>query len=249
MNDELKGINFEDEEFNDVAGSQDTEEDIDVEPVRLSKKKVGTILIVFFGFIAIVISIIARISLSKKVDSSNKNNSVVNTVQSGEVNSASNYEEKESEITETEPYFEDMGSSSQEEVNSANSEDFVKEVDTATGSVVESSSNNVLIEGTIIESSNENPEPNSDFEMVLTEPALGSEISTQGIVTGMYMYKIGNSYTYGVNILIVTGNDANIECSYFCPRRTYSALQIGDALSVIYQMDSQGNISIASISK
>lgn len=81
------------------------------------------------------------------------------------------------------------------------------------------------------------------------EPALNGEVTTSGMVSGKGMYKIGNSYTYGVNIIIVTGNDAKLDCQYFCPRNTYSALGIGDAITVTYQMDYVGNVSISSISR
>ena len=87
------------------------------------------------------------------------------------------------------------------------------------------------------------------LETVSVEPVLGAEVETSGIVSGMSMYRVGSSYTYGVNIILVTGNDANVECSYFCPRNTYSALEVGDSLVVKYQMDSMGNVSISSISR
>ena len=87
------------------------------------------------------------------------------------------------------------------------------------------------------------------LEVVSVEPVLGAEVETSGIVSGMSMYRVGSSYTYGVNIILVTGNDANVECSYFCPRNTYSALEVGDSLVVKYQMDSMGNVSISSISR
>ena len=69
------------------------------------------------------------------------------------------------------------------------------------------------------------------------------------MVKGLYMYQIGNSYTYGVNLVIITGNDMYLECYYFCPRKTYNALAIGDSLQITYQQDSMGNVSVVSISK
>ena len=108
----------------------------------------------------------------------------------------------------------------------------------------------VVQQGTIVE--NVVPveaEPDNEFSQLTLEPALGAEVLGTGMVKGLYMYQIGNSYTYGVNLVIITGNDAYIECYYFCPRKTYSALAIGDSLQVTYQQDSMGNVSVVSISK
>jgi hypothetical protein len=107
-------------------------------------------------------------------------------------------------------------------------------------------------QGVIIENAQvdvPNTSVDNEFEQLTLEPALGAEITSSGMVKGLYMYKIGGSYTYGVNLLLLTGNDSSIECYYFCPRKTYSALSIGDSLSVTYQQDSMGNVSVMSISK
>lgn len=77
---------------------------------------------------------------------------------------------------------------------------------------------------------------------------MGAEVQANGIVKGISMYKVGDSYTYGVNLILVVGNDENLECTYFCPKKTADALGIGMSLVVSYQCDSVGNICVVSIS-
>lgn len=79
-------------------------------------------------------------------------------------------------------------------------------------------------------------------------PALGSEVSSKGIVLSKHVYSYEGSYVYGINISVLIGDNTKT-VQYFCPKGTYDALSTTDTLNVVYQQDSSGNVSIASISK
>lgn len=89
-------------------------------------------------------------------------------------------------------------------------------------------------------------EPNGFSEVA--EPVLSSVKTSYGMVVGKHIYTKGGSYIYGVNISVVIG-DESVSVEYFCPRKTYDGLNSGDSLNVAYQVDSNGNISVYSISK
>lgn len=86
------------------------------------------------------------------------------------------------------------------------------------------------------------------IELIDSSPAFSSITTNNGMVKGTYLYKIGNSYTYGVELIIITDNGNNLECVYYCPQKTADALAIGAALSVEYSLDTSGNVSVYSIS-
>lgn len=79
-------------------------------------------------------------------------------------------------------------------------------------------------------------------------PALGSEIPSKGIVLSKHVYSYEGSYVYGINISVLIGDNTKT-VQYFCPKGTYDALSTTDTLNVVYQQDSSGTVSIASISK
>lgn len=80
-------------------------------------------------------------------------------------------------------------------------------------------------------------------------PSLTSVKSTSGMVSGKKVYKIEDSYVYEVSIITLTGTDTNVVCKYFCPKKSYDALSMGDSVKVQYQVDSNNGISIYSLSK
>lgn len=93
------------------------------------------------------------------------------------------------------------------------------------------------------QSASTNPESLNE----VAEPALSEEFSAYGMVIGKHIYKRNTSYVYGVNLSIVI-NDKSVSAEYFCPRKTFDSLKSGDALNVVYQVDSNGCISIVTIS-
>ncbi len=82
----------------------------------------------------------------------------------------------------------------------------------------------------------------------VVEPALNNPSTTRGIVVGKHSYLYKGSYVYGVSLSILIGDEART-VQYFCPKKTYDALKSTDALTVSYQEDSVGTVSVISISK
>ena len=82
----------------------------------------------------------------------------------------------------------------------------------------------------------------------VADPVLSNQRSGFGMVVGKHIYKKSGSYVYGVSISIII-NEQSVMAEYFCPRRTYDELSSGDSLDVTYQVDSNGAVSIYSISR
>lgn len=79
-------------------------------------------------------------------------------------------------------------------------------------------------------------------------PELSEKLNTNGIVVSKKSYKYEGSYIYGVTVSMLVGEQTK-SVQYFCPKNTYDALSSTDTITVEYQLDSGGNISISSISK
>lgn len=79
-------------------------------------------------------------------------------------------------------------------------------------------------------------------------PALGDAQQSKGIVVSKHSYLYHSSYVYGVSISVLVNENAQT-VMYFCPKKTFDALNSTDAVNVVYQKDSAGLISIISISK
>lgn len=79
-------------------------------------------------------------------------------------------------------------------------------------------------------------------------PILGDAQQSKGIVVAKHSYLYQSSYVYGVSISVLVNENAQT-VQYFCPKKTFDALNSTDAVNVVYQRDSAGLISIISISK
>lgn len=79
-------------------------------------------------------------------------------------------------------------------------------------------------------------------------PKLSEKLNTSGIVVSKKSYKYKGSYIYGVTVSMLVGEQTK-SVQYFCPKNTYDALSSTDSITIEYQLDSGGNISISSISK
>ena len=89
---------------------------------------------------------------------------------------------------------------------------------------------------------------NSDGFTEVADPVMSEVRSAYGMVIGKHIYKKDNSYIYGVSISVII-NEQSVSAQYFCPRKTYEELKSGDSLDVTYQVDSNGSLSIYSISR
>lgn len=211
----------------------------EIAPVKLSKGKALAVVIVFIVLVIFILKVLDGVSLTKNTGTPVQNQEVQSTTEENNTASAVNGGDSVVENSDN--------SAVSSEVESTSSE--ISNIENNVGS--ESNTGVGVIEGEIVESKEveEEVQVSAEFEHLSVEPVMGSEVTVSGIVKGISMYRVGSSYTYGVNLILVVGNDTNIECTYFCPKKTADALDIGTSLNVIYQSDSAGNICVVSISK
>lgn len=80
----------------------------------------------------------------------------------------------------------------------------------------------------------------------VNEPTLSDVYQATGIVKSKGVYKINNCYLYELQIIMVV-EENNITCSYYCPKNTWDKVNTGVALTVDYQVDTEGCISVNTI--
>lgn len=211
----------------------------EIAPVKLSKGKALAVVIVFIVLLIFILKILDGVSLTKNSGTPVQSQEVQKTLDVNITSSAVNGGDSAIENLDNSAVSSEVVSTSSEISNSENNLSS------------ESNSEVGVIEGEVVESKEveENIRASAEFEHLSIEPVMGSEVTVSGIVKGISMYRVGNSYTYGVNLILVVGNDTNVECTYFCPKKTVDALDIGTSLNVNYQSDSEGNICVVSISR
>lgn len=210
----------------------------DVKPVKLSKGKVTIIVVVFVLLVLFILKVLDGVHLTRAVDTTGQTQEVQTPTEQIESVPIENGTEVSTKTDDFSTVSSEVSGSSSEVSNSVNN------------STVNDGSQGNVVDGAIV-----TPEPvtieeksEANFEVVSQEPVMGAEVQVNGIVKGISMYKVGDSYTYGVNLILVVGNDENLECTYFCPKKTADALGVGMSLVVSYQCDSVGNICVVSIS-
>lgn len=203
----------------EVAPDSNTQE---VKPVKLGKGAVAGILMGILFIVAILILTVASCQVEKKENVSQNDGSVISS-STAVSEPVSNVGENSVKNEEQTTVFSEVATTSAEiskPVNSQNS--------------VENSQNSVA-------------ESNSGLKEVAL-PAFGNELNSKGIVISKHVYSYEGSYIYGINVSVLIG-DTTKTVQYFCPKNTYDALNTTDTLSVVYQQDSSGGVSIVSISK
>lgn len=203
----------------EVTPDSNTQE---VKPVKLGKGAVAGILMGILFIVAILILTVASCQVEKKENVSQNDGSVIlsSTAVSEPVSNVGENSVKNEEQTTV---FSEVATTSSEKSNSANSQN-----------PVENSQNSVV-------------DNNSGLKEVAL-PAFGNELNSKGIVISKHVYSYEGSYIYGINVSVLIG-DTTKTVQYFCPKNTYDALNTTDTLSVAYQQDSSGGVSIVSISK
>lgn len=210
----------------------------EVKPVKLSKGKVTIIVVVFVLLVLFILKVLDGVHLTRTVDTTGQTQEVQTPTEQIESVPVENGTEVSTKTDDFSTVSSEVSGSSAEVSNNGNNSTVI---DGNQGSVVEGAI--VTPEPVTVEEKSE-----ANFEVVTQEPVMGAEVQVNGIVKGISMYKVGDSYTYGVNLILVVGNDENLECTYFCPKKTADALGIGMSLVVSYQCDSVGNICVVSIS-
>lgn len=203
----------------EVTPDSNTQE---VKPVKLGKGAVAGILMGILFIVAILILTVASCQVEKKENVSQNDGSVISS-STAVSEPVSNVGENSVKNEEQTTVFSEVATTSSENSNSANSQNSV-----------ENSQNSVA-------------DSNSGLKEVAL-PAFGNELNSKGIVISKHVYSYEGSYIYGINVSVLIG-DTTKTVQYFCPKNTYDALNTTDTLSVVYQQDSSGGVSIVSISK
>jgi hypothetical protein len=203
----------------EVTPDSNTQE---VKPVKLGKGAVAGILMGILFIVAILILTVASCQVEKKENVSQNDGSVISS-STAVSEPVSNVGENSVKNEEQTTVFSEVATTSSENSNSTNSQN-----------PVENSQNSVV-------------DNNSGLKEVAL-PAFGNELNSKGIVISKHVYSYEGSYIYGINVSVLIG-DTTKTVQYFCPKNTYDALNTTDTLSVVYQQDSSGGVSIVSISK
>lgn len=208
-------------------------ENTDVKPVKLSRGATTALLVVGVFIIMILVITIRSCTIEQKQGTNGGTKEVKNSVStpiSNIIESSTNYAENNSQNL---VISNDVTSTSNDNSISVNS-NIVSSVD---GNVI-SSVNSEVVSNTI----------SDDNMLEVAQPELSKEIESKGIVLSKHSYLYKNSYIYGITISVMVG-DKTQSVQYFCPKKTFDSIESVDTVNVIYQMDSNGVVSITSISK
>lgn len=79
--------------------------------------------------------------------------------------------------------------------------------------------------------------------------SLSDSISVDALVSSKKTYLVNSEYyAYRVGLLL-PHNEGYTIVNYYCPRKTFEAVDVGSSVKVEYQTDNEGAISIVSLSK
>lgn len=216
----------------------DNDEEPEIEPVAFSKAKTCVIALIFIFMIVIILLTVRGCSIQRKseipAESGNTESTTVEEITedtSNNVENDINNSQNSTESTEVEPL-------SEEEIVTTEIPEVNK--DEVPDNVKENSEEEIKDKKDIIDSNTSLTE--------VQDPSLSEVLNSTGIVSGKKIYKIGNGYLYEIRLIMVMGNDENTFASYYCPRKTFDALESGSSVNIEYQLDSTGCISITSIS-
>ena len=219
-----------DDIFNDDDSTVNQEQQgtPEVQPVKLGRFATTGILIVFIIIIIILLLTIKGCTIEKKSQQG------VNAVNSVGVSSQDYYNNGEKQ-----------GNNKRNDINYGNYSQQVVSGSGETGNVREFSS--VIQKGE--QSSIRNGDSSVDNSLVGEDlPQLSDMYETQGMVVSKSTYKFENSYTYCVSVALLIGDDA-VTGYYFCPKKTYDALNSMDYVKVSFQVAGDDYLSIYSLSK
>lgn len=229
------------------------------EKKKNSPKKVGLIASGLILLVIIVLLLFRGITISKKETPQNNDTGNVElnagspesegTESDGETdektdnfgNVISEEEENNSDISSEDPQGISENNKESEEVKSQEEEtdNFGNKIENN-----EDESESTKVEG--IQGSSEG----TNSSMVEVEnPTLGEVLTSDVLVSGKSIYKVGNeSYTYSLDLIFPGDGDYKV-IKYYCSKRTYDGVSEGDTITASYQSDENGLISIITISK
>lgn len=254
----------QDSSVNNSKGSTNSlKDDTEVAPVTLGKKATGAVLIgIAIAFIFVFLMFGRLFTGSSKRNSDNVNSTnVVSLEASGATGNSSN---NVGENPENSSFSSSSVSSSDDSSESGNFSSEIRENANSSADGNREDLNNTSTEkptGTVRDSS-ESTEDSDDMpaqadnkssnEMIAVEedPIFESTGNMSGLVADKKVFWIDDlSYVYRLDIALTIGDGKTITVKYYCPGKTYEALQVGEAVNVSYGVDKDGYISIESISK
>lgn len=221
-------------------GNSNTFTEEEVEPVRLSKKTTVSICIGLVIILIIILICFKGCSITKKVENTSNSSDSTNSVQQSEVSITTNDGENSEKNVEKSSDSEEVDSSLLDKPNTTEK----SEVSERSTEVPKKESN--VSSNSTSQNSNKGNSPTNLEEV--SEPVLSDIVTTKGLISSKHVYKLDDTYVYGVKILTLQGEES-VTCKYFCPKKTWDALIVGDSVSVSYQVDSIGSTSVVSISK
>lgn len=222
----------------------------EVAEVKMSKFKVGIVVIAMLLGLIILILTLRGCSVSKEVKN-DQNIQSTETENKENINITTNGGEEDVNNSKNSTTFEESNSDREENSNSVKNEVVNKseknnDTEEDFGGFQDEDETN---KGSNMNNNQQVNEDNHGLERV-AEPSLSNAKTSTAMVSSKNVYKLNEtSYAYAVNLVILTGENTTINVEYFCPRKTYDAIALGDSLNVEYQTDSFGLVSISSVSR
>lgn len=213
------------------ADTGNNEEKENVKPVKLGRMATAGIVVALLVVVLIVIITIRGCTIEKEQNS----NQTQGTTISVSAEQPEGTKKPDEVATENSDF------------NSKNVESDTSRTENLTSAPASNPNGNTAEKSENVEGSGNSETTDGGLSEVV-EPALNNPSTTRGIVVGKHSYLYKGSYVYGVSLSILIGDEAKT-VQYFCPKKTYDALKSTDALTVSYQEDSVGTISVISISK
>lgn len=211
----------------------------DIKPVKL-RKRYTSIILAIAGCIVFVVVVMSVGWFDGEKANNSDDFSSVEIQQQQTPNSGVNTVDKNSNFSENQTSSGGVGISS-------SGEDNTQEINR--NEVAEPKENVEEPEKDVNVVNSGNLKSSSDLGLnKVEEPVLSELREVQAAVLSKNVYTLNRSYGYMIE-LVVSNNGSDIVLNYFCPRKTYDALSIGDAVKIQYQSDENGVISIASVSR
>lgn len=230
----------------DMKGTQpesNTPKEDDVAPVKLGKRAVGLVLVVAMLLGIILIVVLQSCSVQKKVKVTSPSPTPEITI--SETNETTgNTGEIEPEFSENTVENESSTSCRDQNSNSVSTavDDEEDDVETTDVKDLGEETNKDVV-------SNETTEKVPERLSEVAEPVLGELKSTTAMISSKKIYNLDNtSYAYSITLVLLTGENETTSVEYFCPKKTFDAVSTADSVTAQYQVDSNGIVSIATIS-
>lgn len=219
----------------EVQGNSDD----DIKPVKL-RKIYTSIILAIAGCILFVVMVKSVGWFDGEKANNSDDFSSVEIQQQQIPNSGVNTVDKNSNFSENKPSSGGVGISSSGETNTQ---------ETSRNEIADSKEVVEKYEKDVNNTNSGSLHSNSDLGLnKVEEPVLSELREVNAAVLSKNVYSINRSYGYMIE-LVVSNKGNDIVLNYFCPRKTYDALAIGDAVKIQYQSDESGVISIASVSR